>query len=61
MRHQIAILPAQQALPGFVVEQAALDVQPSAETSELPACADHTVARHDDGDRIRAVRQTDSA
>ena len=38
-----------------------LPVEPAAVSGERAGCADHTVARHDDGDQVAAVCQTDGA
>ena len=36
-------------------------MEPAAVSGERAGCADHTVARHDDGDQVAAVCQTDGA
>ena len=45
----------------FVIEQPRLDVEPGGEAGELAAGTDHPVARHDDAERVLAVRGADGA
>ncbi len=48
--------PEQRAL---VLEQEALDVEPTAEPGERAVCADHSVARQDDRERVLTVGGSD--